>query len=72
VISFDNQRPAHAQVEEIAGCLERILSLPEDLRFAVHRSTLDRYSARTMTGRLAEVFDHACASELRKTVDHRV
>jgi len=57
VVTFSDSRALEARIPELTSHLERMLRLPREFRPATQWATFERYSARSMTGRLAKVFD---------------
>jgi len=58
-VTFSEQRGLSGKIEEIAARLRQLLSLPSGFRPATRWEAFERYTARAMTARLAEVFDNA-------------
>jgi hypothetical protein len=63
VVTFSSQCPVEEKVQEISKCLEGILSLPRDYQPPTYWEAFERYTARAMTARLAQVFDRVALEE---------
>jgi hypothetical protein len=58
-VQFGDNKPVLAAVDEIAARLRDFLALPSDAHPPTRWEAFERYTARAMTARLAEVFDKA-------------
>jgi hypothetical protein len=61
-VQFGDGRPIHAMVDEIAVRLRNLLELPPGSSPPTSWEVFERYTARAMTTRLAEVFDRATST----------
>ena len=59
VVEFGDNRPVDSSVEEIVLHLLKLLSLPAGSCPKTRWDAFEPYTARSMSGRLASVFDHA-------------
>lgn len=57
VVTFNGSASLEARIPELAAHLEMILRLPREFRPATRWDAFERYTARAMTARLAQVFD---------------
>jgi hypothetical protein len=62
VVTFSDSASLEAQIPELAHRLQRILRLPREFWPAIRREAFEPYSARSMTGRLAQVFDRVAVT----------
>jgi hypothetical protein len=65
VVTFRNPTSLQARIPELAAHLEGILRLPRGFRPAARWDAFEPYSARSMTARLAQVFDRAASAAER-------
>ena len=60
-VTFSDQRPLSQTVEKIAVSFQRLLDLPPDFRQSICWEVFGPYTTRTMSARLARVFDKVAA-----------
>jgi hypothetical protein len=58
VVTFSESEPLESRIPELSSRLEKLLRLPQGFQPSTRWASFEPYTARAMTARLAQVFDH--------------